>query len=125
MVSTISKRQSVIAQSSTETEYYSGAKTGQESEYLCQVLAEMGYKGEDTQCIEFHEDNQSALALAENPEFHQYMKYIVTKYYYLCNRVEKGQIELFYISMEDMVVDGLTKPLGTTKYTRFIEFLNL
>jgi Reverse transcriptase (RNA-dependent DNA polymerase) len=47
VVSAVSKRQSVVAQSSTEAEYYSGAKAGQESEYLRQVLNEMGYKGED------------------------------------------------------------------------------
>ena len=60
----------MIVQSSTEAEYYSGAKAGQESEYLRQVLAEMGYKGEDAQCVELHGDNQGVLALAENPEFH-------------------------------------------------------
>jgi len=47
VVSAISKRQSIVAQSSTEAEYYSSAKAGQESEYLRQVLVEMGYKGED------------------------------------------------------------------------------
>jgi hypothetical protein len=30
----------------------------------------MSYKGEDTQRVEFHGDNQGVLALAENPEFH-------------------------------------------------------
>ena len=125
MVSAVSKRQSVVAQSSTEAEYYSGAKAGQESEYLRQVLNEMGYKGEDAQRVELHGDNQGALALAENPEFHQYTKYIATKYHYLRDRVEKGRIELFYVSTEDIVADGLTKPLGTTKHARFIELLNL
>ena len=125
MVSTISKRQSVVAESSTEAEYYSGAKAGQESEYLRQVLAKMGYKGKDAQRVKLHGDNQGVLALAENPEFHQRTKYITMKYHYLCDRVEKGRIEFFYILTEDMVVDGLTKPLGTTKHARFIELLNL
>jgi hypothetical protein len=125
VVSAVSKRQSVVAQSSTEAEYYSGAKAGQESEYLRQVLNEMGYKGEDAQRVELHGDNQGALALAENPEFHQRTKHIATKYHYLRDRVEKGRIELFYVSTEDMVADGLTKPLGATKHARFIELLNL
>jgi hypothetical protein len=47
VVLAVSKRQSVVTQSSTEAEYYSGAKASQESEYLRQVLNEMGYKGED------------------------------------------------------------------------------
>ena len=53
-----------------ESEYYSGTKAGQESEYLRQVLVEMGYKGKDTQRVELHRDNQGILVLAENPEFH-------------------------------------------------------
>ena len=84
----------------------------------------MGYKGEDTQCVKLHGDNQGLLVLAENPEFHQYTKHIATKYHYLRDRVEKGRIELFYVSTEDIVADGLTKPLGTTKHARFIELLN-
>ena len=125
VVSAVSKRQSVVAQSSTEAEYYSGAKAGQESEYLRQVLTEMGYKGEDAQRVELYGDNQGALALAENPEFYQRTKHIATKYYYLRDRVEKGRIKLFYVSTVDMVADGLTKPLGTTKHARFTELLNL
>ena len=70
VVSAVSKRQSVVAQSSTEAEYYSSVKAAQESEYLRYVLEEMGYKGEDTECVELYGDNQGALALAENPEFH-------------------------------------------------------
>jgi hypothetical protein len=47
VVLAVSKRQSVVIQFNTEAEYYSGVKAGQESEYLHQVLNEMGYKGKD------------------------------------------------------------------------------
>jgi hypothetical protein len=70
VVSGVSKRQTIVAQLSMEAEYYSGAKAGMESEYLRQVLVEMGYKEPDVDCVELCGDNQGALLLAENPEFH-------------------------------------------------------
>lgn len=125
VVSAVSKRQSIVAQSSTEAEYYSGAKAAQESEYLRQVLKELGYKGMETKCVELTGDNQGALSLAENPEFHQRTKHIAIRYHYLRDRVAKGRIELFYVPTDEMVADGLTKPLASTKHTRFVELLNL
>ncbi len=85
----------------------------------------MGYKGEDAECVELHGDNQGALALAENPEFHQRTKHIAIRYHLLRDLVEKKKLELFYVPTEDMVADGLTKPLNTTKHARFNELLNL
>jgi hypothetical protein len=125
VVSAVSKRQLVVAQSSTEAEYYSGAKAAQESEYLRQVLTELGYKGEDAKRVKLTGDNQGALSLAENPEFHQRTKHIAIRYHYLRDRVEKGRIELYYVPIDDMVADGLTKTLAATKHARFIELLNL
>jgi hypothetical protein len=53
------------------------------------------------------------------------MKHITIRYYYLCDQVIKGHIELFYVPTNEMVANGLTKPLTLTKHTRFVELLNL
>ncbi len=79
----------------------------------------------ETKCVELTGDNQGALSLAENPEFHQRTKHIAIRYHYLRDRVAKGRIELFYVPTDEMVADGLTKPLTSTKHTRFVELLNL
>jgi hypothetical protein len=75
--------------------------------------------------VEICGDNQGALALAENPEFHQRTKHINVRYHYIRELVEKKQIELFYIPTDENVADGLTKPLDATKHQRFVDMLGL
>ena len=77
------KRQTVVALSTTESEYYGVAKAGMEAAWLRQFFKELLYKGQDAQKVLLYGDNQSALALAENPELHQRTKHINVKYYYI------------------------------------------
>jgi hypothetical protein len=88
------KRQSTIALSSTESEYYSIAKASQEATWLCQLLLELGYDNADTRKVLLYSDNQGSLAVAENPESYQRTKHVAVKYYYITEQHTKGLIDL-------------------------------
>jgi hypothetical protein len=60
-------------------------------------------------------DNQSALKLAIEDNYHSRMKHINTWYYYIWDVIAEGLIEATYCSTEDMTADTLTKPLSTWK----------
>jgi len=45
-------------------------------------------------------------------------KHIDTSYHYVRNKVEEGAIRLEYIPIDQMVADGLTKPLESGKFLR-------
>jgi len=92
---------------------------------LRSVFGELGYKGKDARCIRLYGDNQSSLALAENPELHQRTKHIDVKYYYVREQVTEGLVDLWYIPTEEIAADGLTKSLALAKHREFVRQLNL
>lgn len=63
-------------------------------------------------------DNQSAIRLIENPEFHERAKHIETRYHYVRELYHKGKIKLKYVPTEEQVADFLTKALSTKKTSK-------
>ncbi|CCU76267.1 Gag-Pol polyprotein [Blumeria hordei DH14] len=121
-VSVQSKRQTTVALSSTEAEYYGLTKAAMEASWIRQFLEELGNRSKS---VKLFGDNQSSLALAENPEFHQRTKHIAIKHHYKREQVQNGFIDLWFVPTEDMVADGLTKPLPTVKHQHFVEQLRM
>jgi len=64
-------------------------------------------------------DNQGAIALAHNPEFHARTKHIAIQEDYVREKVTTGEIELEYLHTGDMIADCLTKNLSRDKVNRF------
>ena len=80
-------------------------------------------RGEGT--IALKGDNQSAIALANNPVLHSRTKHIDIQHYFIRNEVLEGRIDLTYVPTEDMIADGLTKTLMHVKFFSFIRQLNM
>ena len=55
------------------------------------------------------EDNQSAIVMAKNPQFHGRAKHIDICHHFIRERVSEGDIKLVYCPTGDMVADMLTK----------------
>ena len=83
-VSWQSKRQSVVAQSSTEAEYIAMSESAKEATWIRHLLEGLDYTGQDLECITLSGDNQGVLSLAENPTFHRGSKHIAVRYYLIC-----------------------------------------
>ena len=60
-----------------------------------------------------YKDNQAAISLAKNPQYHGWAKHIDIRHQFVRERVAEGTIELKYCCTEDMVADKLTKGLNT------------
>ena len=56
-------------------------------------------------------DNQVAMKLAENPQFHNRTKHIDIRYHFIRDTLAAGEIVLQYLPTADMVADIMTKPL--------------
>jgi len=63
-------------------------------------------------------DNQSAIRLVKNPEFHKRTKHIDVRYHFIREKYEEGQFQLQYIGTEDQIADILTKPLVKERYEK-------
>ncbi len=62
-----------------------------------------------------HEDNLSAISMAESLKFTSHKKYIAIKYHHFCSRVQTsfnkmGNIKLKYISTKQQLADIFIKP---------------
>ena len=107
-VSWRSKKQTSVALSTAEAEYIALSSTVQEAMWLRQLTSELTCSAE---AMVIYEDNQSALSLAKNPQFHGRAKHIDIQHHFVRDQVASGVVELKYCRTEDMVADILTKGL--------------
>jgi hypothetical protein len=118
-----SKKQGSVALSSTESEYMAILHALKEQIWLHRFLREIGYDINKQNVI--YCDNQSAIALAHNPEHHARTKHIDIQYHFVRNCVEDGRTRLEYCPTEDMVADGLTKALGPERHKRLAKMMGM
>ena len=71
--------------------------------------------------ITLHEDNLSAVAMAESLKFTPRTKHIAIKYHHFCSRVntlfkKSGDIKLKYISTKKQLADIFTNPIDSDSF---------
>jgi hypothetical protein len=122
-VSWASKRQSSVALSSCEAEYYALTQAGKEAVWINQLLTEI--TGENQGPLTILCDNQAAIASTENPRFHGRMKHVEIHHHFIRELVKDKKITVTWIDTDNMVADGLTKTLDRTKFGRFLKLLSV
>ena len=80
-VSWASKRQSVVAQSSCEAEYYALNSAAREAAWIRNFMEEIGRPIDGP--VELAYDNEGSCKLAYNPEYHQRTKHISVAHHYI------------------------------------------
>lgn len=81
--------------------------------WLRSLLGEL--TGEEPKIVKLFVDNKSAIALAKNPVFHGRSKHIDTRFYFIRECVEEGQIAVEFVRSEEQKADMLTKALPAVK----------
>lgn len=115
-ISWCSQRQPTVALSTTESEYIAASQTVKELIWVNLLLHELVPKKRDTPQLFI--DNQSAIKLIKNPEFHKRTKHIDIKYHFIREQFEKHVFEPCYVHTNDQVADILTKPLAKASFAR-------
>ena len=118
-----SQKQSTVVSSTTEAETIASCEGGKQSTFLYRVLYTL-LPG-DYLPITICQDNQGAIALAKNPEFHKRTKHIDTRYFYIRQLVEDHQIAIYYVPTQQMVADIFTKPLKAFNRTYALYMLGI
>ena len=109
--------------STTKSKYVVATHGGKEALWLHSLISEVF--GNITSPTTLFSDNQVAITLTHNHQYHPRMKHIDMQYYWICWVIEKGSIWLVYCPMDDMVADALTKVLPSTKVKYFTASLGL
>jgi len=118
----LSKVQRSVATSSTESEYIAQATNAKTTQWLAQVLKDIGCPeliGANGKTVQMRADNQGAIALANNPHLHERSRHIDISYHYVRDLVQNGKVKIDYIPTADMIADGFTKPLERTAFEKF------
>lgn len=122
-VSWASKTQEIVSLSTTESEYVAATHAAKEAIWLRQLLGQVfgPFDGPSTLFC----DNQSAIALTKDHQYHARTKHIDVRYHFLRWIVEQGTIRLVYCPTSDMIADVLTKALPSLKAKHFAAELGL
>jgi hypothetical protein len=67
-----------------------------------------------------HVNNQSAITIARNPEFHERTKHIDVHYHYIHQVIDDGMLYLEYAPTQEQVADVLTKGLPPASHIKFM-----
>jgi hypothetical protein len=119
----MSKKQPVVALSSTEAEYYALSEAMKETIWIRHLMEEIDLTLNDPTIV--HQDNMSTIAIAVNPIQHQRVKHMDIKVHFLRDHLHKKDAVLMYCPTEDMVADILTKALPTKAHQKFTQLMGL
>lgn len=108
-----SKKQGLIAGSSTEAEYIAAYSSIQEALWIEKVLNDLKITVEHP--ITIYEDNMGCIQMSKNSETKR-TKHMEVKYYFLRDMVQEGHFELKYVSSNNQIADYLTKALSRVPF---------
>ena len=117
-----SKKQSCVVLSTAEAEYMALASATQEAIWLQQVLTDLKSKPNGPMLI--FEDNQAAICMAKNAQYHGRAKHIDIKYHFIREHIAKATVKLEYCRSEEMIAD-IFKGLSAALFTKLRKMLGV
>lgn len=112
MISWKSKKQPVVAHSSSESELVALDSAAREALWLTSLFEQL--------CkpirlpMQLFEDNQGTINITKNPVNHPGTKHIAVRYFAIRDWIQEDRLKVDYLPTSEMLADALTKPLNGT-----------
>ena len=123
LVTWSSQRQKMVTLSTTESEYVAAATAAKENIWIRNLLKDLGASCEKTTAL--YVDNQSAIKLAKNPEFHKRTRHIDVRFHFIRKKVANQEIAVIYIPTESQKADIFTKAMPRERFNILRDSLGL
>jgi hypothetical protein len=124
-ISWSSQRQKTVATSTMDAEYVACAEAAKEAMWIRNFINDLRIPGVQIDTVPLYIDNNSALKLTRNPEFHSRSKHIDVKHHFVREKVEEGLINTQRVNTKDNLADAFTKALPKSTHEDLVERLNL
>lgn len=123
LISWHSKKQTLTARSSTESEYRALADTTAEILWLRWLLADLEIS--QSSSTDIYCDNRSAIQIAHNDVFHERTKHIEIDCHFIRQHLLRGELHLVSIGTLDQPADLFTKPHSPSRFRILVSKLKL
>lgn len=107
-----SKKQNSVSLSTTEAEYIAASSAVKEVLWLHQLLDDIDESDKVNKPTVLYIDNQSAIKLVKNSEFHNRSKHIEVRYHFIREKYNSGDIVPMYVQTNNQEADIFTKGLS-------------
>ena len=102
-----SKQQKSVSLSSAEAEYVAVSESVKEVVFVVMILKSLGITVKSPVTIKV--DNMGAIYMSENSTTNSRTRHVDTRYHYVREKVEDGEIEIVFVKSLENVSDGFTK----------------
>ncbi|GJX62680.1 putative ribonuclease H-like domain-containing protein [Tanacetum coccineum] len=116
------KKQTIVANSTTEAEYIVASNYYGQVLWLQNQLLDYGYNFMQTM---IHVDNESAICVVKNHVYHSKTKHIEIRHHFIRDFYEKRLIEMVKIHTDYNVADLLTKAFDVTRFQFLIASIGM
>ncbi|KAK8578797.1 hypothetical protein V6N12_069141 [Hibiscus sabdariffa] len=124
-VSWKSSKQDTVADSTTEAEYIAASEAAKEAVWIKKFMTELGVIPSISDAVDLYCDNNGAIAQAKEPRSHQRSKHILRCFHLIREIIDRGDVEICKVNMDDNIADPLTKPLAQQKHDRHTKSLGI
>ncbi|GJY38710.1 ribonuclease H-like domain-containing protein [Tanacetum coccineum] len=115
------KKQTVVANSTTEAEYVAAASCCGQVLWIQNQMLDYGYNFMNTKIFI---DNESTICIVKNPVFHSKTKHIEIRHHFIRDSNEKKLIQMIKIHTDQNVADLLTKAFDVSRFRYLIATAN-
>jgi hypothetical protein len=113
------KRQFIVTLFICEIEYTKQILIAKKIIWLRNLMIQLTCDVEYFQTMMIYENNQSAIILIKNSQFHARIKYIDIQIHFIKEKMIEEFIDLIYLFIDQMIIDDLTKSLIKDKFVQF------
>ncbi|GKE91284.1 hypothetical protein Tco_1572379, partial [Tanacetum coccineum] len=113
LISWQSKKQTIVATSTTEAEYVAAAICCGQVLWIQNQMLDYGFNFMNTT---IYIDNESTICIVKNPVYHSKTKHIAIRHHFIRDAYEKKLIQVLKIHTDDNVADLLTKAFDVSRF---------
>jgi len=115
-----SRKQNIVALSTTEAEYVAAAECCKEIQYISTLYKELTDKPAQ---VTLHVDNQSVIKLIKTGQMNRRSKHINVRFHYISVAYDDKLFSITYCPTGEQTADIFTKALLANKFTKFRDML--